>query len=110
MAHCIQRVREENQDRVRRLCYRRLRDITYDRGVYFQEVVPAHPRLPGQTTGYYYYVAVGRILPGVGPCNLRIGTYYGHRLQQVESFALWHSLYNVEQHNIYIAAQRQPMG
>jgi hypothetical protein len=110
VAHCVERIGDDDQDRVRGVLGRLFDDRSDDPGVLGQEVVPAHTGLPGETGRHDDDVRTGRVGvvvraedPGVVPDQRR-------RLGEVEALALWQPLHDVDQDDVREAGLGDALG
>ena len=110
VAHGVERVGDDDQDRIRRVLHGLLDDRPDDPRVLGQQVVAAHPRLAGETRGDHDDVGargLGVIVragdPGVVPDDRR-------RLGEVEALALRQPLHDVDQHDVRQAGLGDALG
>ena len=110
VAHRVERIGHDDQDRVRGMLRGLLHDRPDDTGVLGQQVVAAHPRLPGQARGHDDDVGAGRVRVVVGADDARIVPDDRGRLGEVEALALGQPLDDVDQDHVGEAGLGDALG
>ena len=100
VAHRVERVGDDDQDRVRRVLHRLLDDGADDPGVLGQEVVAAHPGLARQAGGHDDDVGAGRVGVVVRAGDPGVVADDRGRLGEVEALALRQALDDVDEHDV----------
>lgn len=98
--HRIQRVRDDDDEGVRRVGFDALGHLLYDFGVRADQVVPGHARLPRNTGRDDDDVRAGDVLVIVRAADSGVAAFDRRRLMDVETFALRHSFHDVEQNDV----------
>ena len=110
VAHRVERVRDDDEDRVRRRAPPPTHDGTDDPGVLGQQVVAAHPRLPGEAGRDDDDVAargVGIVVRAEDP---GVVAHDRGRLGEIETLALRQALDDVDQDDVREAGLGDPLG
>src|ERR1700733_752513 len=100
LRHRIQRVRHDNQNRVRRRRDSLRHHIAHNLEVRIQQIVAAHPRLPRNPRRNHNDIRILRVRIVIGPNDIDIPFLNRHSLQQVQRLALRYTLHHIEQHNV----------
>ena len=110
LRHRIQRIRNDDQNAVRRILNRLADHVAHDLVIGVEQVVATHPRLARDAGRNHHNVRVCRI--GVIVCAEDVGVAFlnRHRLQQIETFALWDALNDVDENYVGVLFRRQPVG
>ena len=109
VAHRVERVGDDDQDRVRRVPRRLLDDGPDDPGVLGEQVVPAHPRLAGDTRGHDHDVGAGRVGVVVRAGDPGVVADDRGGLGQVEGLALRQALDDVDEDDVGEAGLGDPL-
>src|SRR6202167_1976900 len=110
LSHRIERIGDDDQDGVRRRRHHLAHHLRHDLVVGVQQVIAAHPGLAGDAGGNDHDVGVYRVRVVIGPDYVHVAPLYGQRFQQVETLALGHALYYVDQHDVSQFLGRDPVG
>ena len=110
MAHRVERVGHDDQDRVGGLLRRLLHDGPDDPGVLGQQVVAAHPRLAGQSRGDHDDVGPGGVRVVVRAGDPGVMADDRGRLGQVERLALREPFDDVDQDDVGQAGLGDTLG
>ena len=110
VAHRVERVGDDDEDRVRRVARGLLHDAAHDAGVLGQQVIATHARLAGEAGGDDDDVGAGSVGIVVRAGDLHVVAHDRGRLGQVERLALWQALDDVDQHHIGQAALGDALG
>ena len=100
VAHRVEGVGDDDQDRIRGLGGSLLNHRPNDPGVLGQEVVAAHPGLAGKARGHDDDVRTGRVGIVVGPDDPRIVADDRGGLGQVEGLALGQAFDDIDQDDV----------
>src|SRR2546427_6881647 len=107
--HRIQRVGDDDQDRLRGAPAHLLDDPTHDAGVGVQQLFPRHARLPGHAGDDDDDFRVRRLLISVAAGDTNVHATNRRRLRQVQGLAHRHLLNNVHQDQVGYFLRRQPL-
>ena len=107
VAHRVERVRDDDQDRVRRRGDRLLGDRLDDVLVRRDEVVAAHPRLARQAGRDHDDLGAGGLVVAVRPGDARLVAEDGGGLVDVERLALREALLDVDEDDVAVVAARE---
>ncbi len=88
VAHHVERIRDDDEDRVRRRLLDLLGDLLHDAGVGVEQVVARHARLAGDAGGDDDDVGVGGLIVAVRADDARVESFDRRRLPLVETLAL----------------------
>jgi hypothetical protein len=110
VAHRVERVGDDDQDRLRGVLRGLLDDGPDDAGVLRQQVVAAHPRLARQTRRDDDDVGSGRVRVVVRARHPCVVADHRGRLGEVEALALGQSLDDVNQHDVGQPGLGDPLG
>ena len=110
LRHGIERVGNHNQDAVGRVDDHVLDNFANDFGIGIEQVITAHSRLAGDSRGNHYDVRVSGVFVIVGAEHVRIALLDGHGFEQIQSLALRHAFYDIDQDNIGKFLGGDPMG
>ena len=110
VAHRVERIGDDDDDRVRASARRLLDDRADDARVLGQQVVAAHARLAGEAGGDDDDVRAGRVGVVVRAGDLHVVAHDRRRLGQVERLALRQALDDVDQHDVRKACLRHSLG
>ncbi len=110
MAHRIERIRYDDQDRIRRVPCGLFHDRTNDPRVLRLEIVAAHPGLPREPGGDHHDVRSGRVGVVVGSDDTRVVADDRRRLGQVETLALRQTFDDIDEDDIGQASLGDALG
>src|SRR5262249_48373732 len=110
VAHRIERVRDDDQDRVGRLSDRLLGHGTDDLLVRRHQVVTAHAGRARQPGGDDDDVSAGRLVVAVRADDVRFVAEHGTHLIDVECLALRETFLDVDEHDVRVVARGENLG
>jgi hypothetical protein len=100
VAHRVERVGDDDQDRVRRLLRGLLDDGLDDASVLGEQIVAAHARLARQPGGHDDDVRIGGRGVVVRSGDPRVMTHDRRGLGEIEALALWQAFDDVDEHHV----------
>ena len=100
LGHGVERIRDDNENRLGRLRDHLLDHIGHDLRVGVQQIVAAHAGLARDARGNDHDVGVGRGGVVVRAGHMDVALLDGHGFQQIQSLALRHAFHHVDQHHI----------
>ena len=110
VAHCVERVRDDDEDRVGRVLDRLLRHRGDDRLVRRHEVVPAHPRRARPAGRDHDDVGARGLLVAVRADHRRLVPEDGGGLVDVERLPLREVRDDVDEYDVRVIATRELLG
>ena len=110
VAHRVERVGDDDQDRVRRVAHRLLDDGPDDPGVLGEQIVAAHARLAGQAGRDDDDIGAGGVRVVVRSDHARVVPDDGGGLGKVEALALRQPLDDVDEDDVGDARLRDALG
>ena len=110
VGHLVERVRDDDDDRVGRAVLHVVHDVSDDARVLLQEVHPAHARLSRQTGGDHDDVRPSGVPVIVRPDDVRLESLHRARLAHVEGDALRQPLDDVDENDLGEALLDHPHG
>ena len=99
VAHHVERIGDHDDDGLGRHPRDLLAHRAHDAGVGLDQVVPAHPRLPGDAGGHHEHLGAGRLVVALGADDPGVEALDRARLLLVERLALRHALDHVDHHH-----------
>src|SRR5208337_5153571 len=109
LRHGVERVRDDDENAVRRVMDDLADDVAHDFEVGIQQIVAAHAGLAWNSGGNDDDVGVGGIGIVVGPENRRVALLDGHGLEQIKTFALGNAFDDVDEDDIGQFFRGNPM-
>ena len=110
MAHRVERVRDDDDDRLRGDCRRLLDHGSDDAGILGQEVVAAHAGLAGQAGGHHDHVGAGRVRIVVRAEHSGVMGDDRRGLGEVETLALGKTFDDIDEHDVGQAGLGDALG
>ena len=96
VTHHVERIRHDDDDRVRRGALDLLRYVPDDSRVRVEQIITRHPRFARDAGGDDHDVGAARFVVAVGPDDTRIEALDGRRLPLIQPFPLRHPLDDVD--------------
>ncbi len=109
VGHGIQRIGQDDEDRLRGGLQSRLHRFAHDLAVRLKQVIAAHPRFAWQASGQHHQVGAGGLAIAIAASHLHVGADHRHGFGQIQGFTLWHALHDVYQHQLGDLAFGQEM-